>query len=101
MDHLSQQNTRDQAIMRAQEHHHGLPLLPRPTSDPRDPLRWPRWQKLLVLLATSLFNFTANFAGAGLSVAIPVLQVQYRKTENEVNALLTVSAPCQIVSTSS
>ncbi|KAF2496528.1 MFS transporter [Lophium mytilinum] len=76
-------------IRQAAAKHHGLPLLPRPTDDERDPLRWPRSLKLAALIATAFVNFTANFAGAGLSVASPVLQAQFHKTPNQVNSLLT------------
>ncbi|KAH7039586.1 MFS transporter [Microdochium trichocladiopsis] len=41
------------------------------------------------MLAVSLSNFVSNFAGAGFSVATPVLQAQFQKTPSEVNALLT------------
>lgn len=71
-------------------HHHGLPLLPRPSNDDRDPLRWTRGLKLAALIATAFVNFTANFAGSGLSVAVPVLEQQFRKDAAQVNALLTV-----------
>ena len=70
--------------------HHGLPLLPRPSEDEGDPLRWPRGLKLMSLIATSFFNFTANFAGAGLSVATVLLEHEFRKTPDQVNSLLTV-----------
>jgi hypothetical protein len=69
-----------------------LPLLPCPTEDAKDPLRWPRTLKLAALFATTFVNFTANFAGAGLSVATPELQAQFHKTPGQVNILLTVSA---------
>ncbi|KAJ4286512.1 hypothetical protein N0V90_013212 [Kalmusia sp. IMI 367209] len=69
--------------------HHGLPLLPHPTQDERDPLRWPRGLKIAALGATACFNFTANFAGSGLTVGTPVLEAQFHKTPNRVNALLT------------
>ncbi|KAJ9658481.1 hypothetical protein H2198_003633, partial [Neophaeococcomyces mojaviensis] len=44
--------------------HHGIALWPAPSQDPRDPLRWPRWLKLLAIISTAICNFTANFAGA-------------------------------------
>ncbi|KAJ4310731.1 hypothetical protein N0V94_008305 [Neodidymelliopsis sp. IMI 364377] len=80
---------RDEVVRAAVAHHHGLPLLPQPSGDDRDPLRWPRKLKLTALAATAFFNFTANFAGAGLSVATPVLQAQFQKSANQVNAVLT------------
>jgi hypothetical protein len=77
-------------IHQAAARHHGLPLLPPPTNDERDPLRWSRRLKLVALGATAFVNFTANFAGSGLSVAAPVLEMQFQKTANQVNALMTV-----------
>jgi hypothetical protein len=47
--------------------------------------------KLAALGATAFFNFTANFAGAGFSVATPVLQQQLQKSPSSINNLMTVS----------
>jgi hypothetical protein len=71
--------------------HHGLALVPRPSEDPRDPLRWPRWLKIVALGATAFTNFTSNFAGSGLSVATVLLGKEFDKTDGQINALLTVS----------
>ncbi len=71
-------------------HHHNLQLLPTPSDDPQDPLRWPQWLKIAALISTAIANFTANFAGTGLSVAAQILTMQYRKSPNDVNALLSV-----------
>lgn len=71
--------------------HHGLIFVPRPSDDERDPLRWPRYLKLLALAVTAFLNFTANFAGSGLSVATPVLEAQFGRSQNDINGLLTVS----------
>ncbi|KAJ8118507.1 hypothetical protein OPT61_g524 [Boeremia exigua] len=76
-------------IQEAAARHHDLPLLPPPSQDEIDPLRWPHGLKIAALTATAFANFTANFAGAGLSVAMPVLQAQFNKTPSEVNSLLT------------
>lgn len=75
----------------AHARHHNLYLLPRPSDDERDPLRWPRGLKLAALGSTAFFNFTANFAGSGLSVAAPVLQAQFHRSASDINSLLTVS----------
>lgn len=88
---ISVKMTSPENIQQAAGRNHGLPLLPRPTDDERDPLRWSRRLKLMALGATAFVNFTANFAGSGLSVAAPVLEVQFHKTANQVNALMTVS----------
>lgn len=71
-------------------HHHGLTLIPTPSRNPKDPLRWPLWLKHVALLATALTNFTSNFAGAGLSVATVLLEKEFHKTANQTNSLLTV-----------
>lgn len=70
--------------------HHGIALWPTPSSDPRDPLRWRKRVKIMAVLAVSLSNFVANVAGAGFSVAVPVLIAQFQKSPSEVNGLLTV-----------
>lgn len=48
----------------------GLPLSPQPTDDPKDPLNWNRWLKLMVLAEVSLFSFLALFS-ASLIVRVP------------------------------
>lgn len=42
----------------------GLPLSPQPTDDPKDPLNWNRWLKLMVLVEVSLFSFLALFSAS-------------------------------------
>ncbi|KAH7237921.1 MFS transporter [Fusarium solani] len=69
--------------------HHGVGLWPPPSSDPADPLRWPRWVKFLALLAVAIFNFVANFAGAGLSVATVMLEVELQKTPQQIKSLMS------------
>lgn len=87
-DHMSSQAGHYDPPQRLR--HHGLALFPPPSNDPRDPLRWPRWTKIAALFVSAMTNFTANFAGAGLSVAVPVLEAQYQRSANDINALLTV-----------
>lgn len=88
---MSNQNPHNiEEVQNAAARHHGLPLLPHPTEDERDPLRWPRGLKIAALCATAFVNFTANFAGAGFSVATPMLEAQFHKTPNQINSLLTV-----------
>lgn len=75
----------------ASHRHHGLALIPPPSADDQDPLRWPQWLKRAALFATAMTNFTSNFAAAGLSVATILLEHEYSKTASQVNAVLTVS----------
>ncbi|GFG17848.1 hypothetical protein IFM5058_08693 [Aspergillus udagawae] len=67
----------------------GLPLLPTPTQDERDPLRWPVWLKRCAIITTSMTNFVTNMAGSGLSVAVPELIQEYHKPESAAVQLLT------------
>lgn len=69
------------------------PLLPTPTQDDRDPLRWPVWLKRCALIAASLANFITNMAGSGLSVATPNLMHEYHKSQSAATQLLIVSHP--------
>ncbi|KAI1840752.1 hypothetical protein JX266_013026 [Neoarthrinium moseri] len=69
--------------------HKGIALIPPPSADPRDPLRWPQHVKLLALVATSLFNFVGTFAASGLSVATPVLEAEFHKSTVDVQPLLS------------
>ena len=32
---------------------HGLPLIPQPSEDPSDPLNWPQWLKIAILIQVS------------------------------------------------
>ncbi|KGO56982.1 Major facilitator superfamily domain, general substrate transporter [Penicillium expansum] len=64
-------------------------LIPPPTNHKYDPLRWPRWLKVSVVLSTSLFNFVSNMAGAGPSVAVKDFMQDFSKSQAHVTQLLT------------
>lgn len=68
-------------------------LHPTPTDSPRDPLRWPFWLRCIAVVVTSLANFVGNMAGAGISVAIPVLMQEFHKSQSDATQVLTVRAP--------
>ncbi|KAI1445499.1 MFS general substrate transporter [Annulohypoxylon stygium] len=42
-------------------------LFPQPSSDPNDPLRWPKWRKHVVFFSICLFSCLNNFSGTVLS----------------------------------
>lgn len=44
-----------------------------PSLDPADPLNFPVWRKVTILLCMSLYAFTANVSSAILSSALPAL----------------------------
>ncbi|KAJ5317840.1 Major facilitator superfamily domain general substrate transporter [Penicillium antarcticum] len=66
-------------------------LIPPPTEHKHDPLRWPRWLKISVVLTTSLFNLVSNMAGAGPSVAVPSFMQDFSKSQDQVTQLLTLN----------
>ena len=68
-------------------------LYPTPTDSPEDPLRWPFWLRCTDVVVTSLANFVGNMAGAGISVAIPVLMQEFQKSQSSATQVLTVRAP--------
>ncbi|KAJ6446314.1 putative MFS-type transporter [Purpureocillium lavendulum] len=47
-----------------------LILVPRPTSDPNDPLNWPRWKKYYIATVLCVAMAMCNFLAAGPSIAI-------------------------------
>ena len=47
----------------------GFPLRPQPTDDPLDPLNWPAWLKLAVLLQVSFLAFLGPFCQAVINSA--------------------------------
>lgn len=49
-----------------------LRLVPLPSSDPADPLNWPMWRKIAVLLCVSLYSFVSNFSSSSMASALPV-----------------------------
>ncbi|KAL3439839.1 major facilitator superfamily domain-containing protein [Aspergillus insuetus] len=69
----------------------GLDLIPAPTDHPRDPLRWPSWLKLSVILSTSFANFVSNLGGSGLSVAVPLLMQEFQRSQGDITRLLTLN----------
>ncbi|KAH7122988.1 major facilitator superfamily transporter [Dactylonectria macrodidyma] len=48
--------------------------VPRPSDDPADPLNWPTWRRITLLLIASLYAFTGNFVSASIA---PMLQLLY------------------------
>ncbi|KAM0253121.1 hypothetical protein ACHAQJ_007397 [Trichoderma viride] len=57
----------------------GLPLSPQPTSDPKDPLNWNRWLKLMVLTEVSIFSFLALFSASLITPAFVPLSLFLHK----------------------
>jgi MFS family permease len=50
---------------------------PRPSTDPADPLNWPSWRKVALLLTASTYAFVGNFASAGLAPALQAYNMNF------------------------
>lgn len=83
-------NATSGVVLHTSAKHHGISLWPPPSNDSHDPLRWPRWLKVLALFTTALCNFTGNFATAGPSVATQLFEAEFMKSASQVNGPKTV-----------
>lgn len=68
----------DTELVRTQTGHHEheemhLHLNPEPSPDPADPLNFPQWRKIAILLLMGLYAFTANLSSSVISSALPDL----------------------------
>lgn len=68
----------DTELVRTQTGHHEheekhLHLNPEPSPDPADPLNFPLWRKISILLLMGLYAFTANVSSSVISSALPDL----------------------------
>ncbi|KAL2811540.1 major facilitator superfamily domain-containing protein [Aspergillus granulosus] len=70
-----------------------LRLVPLPSSDPQDPLNWPRWLKVMSLLCMSSYAFVTNFASASIASAFPLLATPlgFNKPLGELGYMIAVN----------
>ncbi|KAJ7727390.1 MFS general substrate transporter [Mycena metata] len=59
---------------------HGLPLIPQPSSDPSDPLNFPQWLKIAVLLQVSFLAGLGPLNQAVINPAYVPLAAHFHKT---------------------
>nr|GAT59083.1 MFS general substrate transporter [Mycena chlorophos] len=59
---------------------HGLPLIPQPSSDPSDPLNFPQWLKIAILLQVSFLVGLGPFNQAVINPAYVPLGIHFHKT---------------------
>ncbi|KAJ9612790.1 hypothetical protein H2204_014895 [Knufia peltigerae] len=62
----------------------GITLVPQPTDDPRDPLNWARWRKLLTLGIVAFAGFTGTLQAVGNVSSIFQQGALYDKTGVEI-----------------
>lgn len=59
----------------------GVVLVPQPSEDPNDPLKWPQWKKALAFTSTCTFTFLTTWFAGGQSNL--VLQALTSATDNQ------------------
>lgn len=59
---------------------HGLPLIPQPSDDPSDPLNWPQWLKIAILLQVSAVALIGPLNQAVINPAYVPLAAKFHKT---------------------
>jgi len=64
-------------------------LIPQPSDDPDDPLRWPQWMKYMAFINVCAFSFMTNVSIGGLSPAFYVLSLEFDRSITVAAGLLT------------
>jgi hypothetical protein len=64
-------------------------LVPQPSQDVNDPLRWPTWQKHVAFLNVCLFAFMTTGFISGFSPALYVLGLEFQTSQNTLTELIT------------
>jgi len=75
-------------VKEGEETHYGQALYPVPSSDPNDPLQWPRWKKNSILLSCALFSFLGNSALIGPSTYIALYADEFKVDFNTAAGLI-------------
>jgi len=63
-------------------------LVPRPSDDVNDPLRWPTWKKYFAFLNVCLFAFMTTFFIGGFSPALYYLGLEFHKDLSTTTGLI-------------
>ncbi|KAJ7081621.1 MFS general substrate transporter [Mycena belliarum] len=70
---------------------HGLPLIPQPSSDPSDPLNFPQWLKIAILLQVSFIAGLGPLNQAVVNPAYVPLAAHFHKTTVEASYQTTIA----------
>lgn len=63
-------------------------LVPQPSNDPNDPLRWPQWKKYVIFINICMYSFLNNCFIGGISSAFFTLSQDYGKSISTISGLL-------------
>jgi len=64
-------------------------LVPQPSDNPNDPLRWPYWKKNIAFFAVCLFSFANNFTIDGPSAGFAWIAQDFNVSETKTSGLLS------------
>jgi hypothetical protein len=64
-------------------------LIPQPSKDPNDPLRWPQWKKNVAFFNVCAFSFFTNVSIGGLSPAFYGLSLEFQEPITKTAGLLS------------
>jgi hypothetical protein len=70
----------------------GIFRQPQPSSDPRDPLNFPFWRKLVALFMVSFYAFVANFTSSGIAPALQLWNFTFPHDPRSYSELSTLVA---------
>ncbi|KJK77710.1 hypothetical protein H634G_07449 [Metarhizium anisopliae BRIP 53293] len=68
-------------------------LVPTPSSDPNDPLNWPRWKKNYIAVVLCIAIAMCNFLAAGPTIAIVDTAIDFFPDAMKTNSLTTYAIP--------
>jgi MFS family permease len=64
-------------------------LVPQPSNDPNDPLRWPTWKKYIAFLNVCVFAGMITGFISGFSPALYLLSLEFKKDLSGTSGLIT------------
>ena len=70
--------------------HNGLPLVPQPSEDPLDPLNFPKWLKLTILIEVSALSLLSLLGASVITPTFGVLSKEFHKSLTETAYITSV-----------
>ncbi|POR39623.1 Putative MFS-type transporter [Tolypocladium paradoxum] len=96
VENLGDEKRRKRTLGNVRLMHHdtkALILVPTPTSDPDDPLNWPKWQKYYIATVLCTTMAMCNFLAAGPTIAIVQTALDFFPDAMANNTLMTSAIP--------
>jgi len=63
----------------------GIILIPQPTNDVNDPLNWPKWKKVMAILAICIYSSVSEWQVTGVATAIVQIEKYFKSNLNETS----------------